>query len=529
MRLVNNYIELFGDPQENFFSLGKKDKSSYDQIYQQISMLCGRNNILTQLLKISTEYATKLKRKKEISLLDEMNAYAEGLDRPLDDVVFSLLLPELVASFNQWTPQLMNLIPGCSSLFYLDQSSGTPIHARILDYAVSGPFEKYERAIKYDFNGSHQVIGFGSSGMPFPSLTGFNNQGLSLALHYKHGSQFDFSGESIFSITQELLFQCSDIRECLKLLKGKQSIAHWGIYLSDKNKEIVTIDIKGKEIYQEKFDLNDHPYLYFNNRPLLHKKTHSTLQPYGNADQCKMRRSQLKKTMNKMKDRTLHSAIDILTHIPQTKDVKNWNLAPLTPSSIQVVAMNPVQKQAIMVLGEAPKTVHNNVLQLENVFHKTNKDIIKSKKKQNKHHKAYARWSKFQTHLDHGQLPAAYHHIQMAIEEFRGYPESDISQFFFLSLEYIYEGDKRDLSYLLKSFESLQYKLPAYLEDHRQLFVMRISKLIGLEIDKAKFKIKHPALKDIFDKEYELNAMALKVLKKFIFPRIEILDIVYSY
>ena len=101
MNKNQNPIHLFGDPEENFYILGKKDKFSFESIYHQISMLCARNQALSKILKLTTEFSTQMvKDKKYTDYHRQLEAYASGLERPVNDIAFSLLLPEIVASSN---------------------------------------------------------------------------------------------------------------------------------------------------------------------------------------------------------------------------------------------------------------------------------------------------------------------------------------------------------------------------------------------------------------------------------------------
>ena len=109
MKNNQNHIHLFGNPEENFYVLGKRDKNSFSEVYNQISMLCARNSLMTKIIKTTTELSQLLLKKKENRNIQELKAYAEGLERPLDDVLFSLLLPEIVASFNKWVLKVQQL------------------------------------------------------------------------------------------------------------------------------------------------------------------------------------------------------------------------------------------------------------------------------------------------------------------------------------------------------------------------------------------------------------------------------------
>jgi len=535
MESNKNHIHLFGNPEENFYVLGKKDKNSYEEVYKQTSMLCAKNNYLAQLIKSTTDFSRKFIYQKPNNHYLELKAYAEGLERPVADVLFTFLLPELVASFNKFTPNLLSLIPGCSSLFIYDKKNDGVIHNRILDYALSGSFEKYERSISYEFPNRYKVFSFSTSGIPLPSFSGMNEKGLTLALHYKHGKNFNFEGESIFMLAADILFQCADIREALKFIKDKKSISYWGLYLSDSNGEILSIDINGHEIYQEKYDIRDHEYLYFNNRPLIKKNEHLEIQPYGNLDQCLMR---YRNTQDRFKnfniDDSKNISMDTLKIL--TKDnkhkaqsAKHWTLGPINTSSIQAISFDAKNQSAIYQLGMAPKFFSKNQRHFSHIFStiqikENNEDI-----KENSYQKGMRLMASFQTSFDMGNISKAYHEIQMSIQYLSEYPEGYICKFFFIVIEYIYESDKRDLSYLFDELLLLQDKLPPYLEDHRKLFLMRLGKLIGHHSLNKKNEIKNKQLKNIYDHEFKLNNLAIKGLKKLIFPRIDVLDIIYAY
>ncbi|MEX1099324.1 MAG: hypothetical protein WEB87_02790, partial [Bacteriovoracaceae bacterium] len=242
---AHSHLHLFGDPEENFYALGVKDKDSYQEIYEQITRLCARADFLAKALKLSTELAVNLGNRGSINLSKEIKAYAEGLGRPVNDVYFSILLPEIVASFNKWLPSLMSIIPGCSSLFVTDPRGKGVIHGRVLDYALAGPFEKYERSASYHFKDRLKIFTHTTAGMPFPALSSMNDRGLTLALHYKHGNYLDLKGDSIFSIAYQIISFCSDIHEVKKFLKNYPSMSHWGLYLSDRNGEVASIDVRG--------------------------------------------------------------------------------------------------------------------------------------------------------------------------------------------------------------------------------------------------------------------------------------------
>lgn len=532
-----NHIHLFGDPLENFYILGKKDKSSFDETYQHLSRLCTRNKALAKVLKASTEFSSQLNKRPTTQFHQQLEAYSQGLSRPLNDILFTMLLPEMATSLSKWIPNLISLIPGCSSLFYQCPQSKEVIHGRILDYALSGTFEKHERSILYEFKEQQKVFSYTTSGMPFPSLSAMNESGLSLALHYKYGHFFQLKGHSIFEITQKVIHSCCNIREAIKLIKKHSSISSWGIYLADSNGEVAAIDISGSEVHQEKFDLQDHHYIYFNNSPLIKNKESIKSQPYGTLNQCQMRRDTLNSHLDtsKMVD-SKDPLIDLVKTLGQVKGQKsksaqNWLLSPINPGSVQLVGFNNTKSRSISIPGIAPKFFHHEYYLYQNIFEKIQFKHIQQRKNKpiGPFFKAYQSLTQYQSALDRGDVPRAYHCIQMALPLFKGYPEYFMAKFFYTVTQYIYEVDKRDYTYIFDDFKGLEGKLPEYLEDHLKLFLMRTGKIIGHKDFCTPHEIKHKKLRELYHHEKKLSPLAIKGFKHLIFIRVEILDIIYSY
>ena len=528
------HIHLFGDPEENFYALGARDKDSFQDIYQQITRLCARADFLAKALKMSAELAGNLKSQGLIKLDKELKAYAEGLERPLSEVQFLFLLPEIVASFNKWLPNLMSIIPGCSSLFALDTKTNAVIHGRILDYAIAGPFERHERSALYEFKGRLKTFTHSCAGMPLPSLTSMNERGLTMALHYKHGNFLDLKGDSIFSIAYQIISYCADIHDVKKFLKNYPSMSHWGLYLSDKSGSVASIDVRGREIYQEKFDLKEYPYLYFNNRPLLKDPALKQTQPFGSLQQCKMRRDSISKRLKGIENEKIDDKKIIqLLASPQPQkgeSAKHWKMDPITPSSIQVVSFDNKAFRSLSIPGQAPKIFQGELVERSNIFGEMQTKILNLKSEHDPDYtSAYHYLARFQSHLDAGKIEAAYHEIQMAKELFHGRAERSIVTFYIYILEYLYESESKELAYLHQDFEQLEGMLPDYLEDHRKLFLMRLEKMLGHTVRFKESEISNPNLRKLFEKERKLRPQALKLLRKFIFPRVEMLDILYAY
>lgn len=528
------HIHLFGNSSENFYSLGKRDKIAFHAMYAQLSSLCARNNLLVKLLKATTDISRNFVKNNESQNLTDLKAYAEGLEVPFDQVLFAFILPEMVSSFNKFSPHLLSVIPGCSSLFMWDENESGIVHSRILDYALSGTFEDNERSILYDFPNRNKVFSFGTSGIPTPSMSGMNSSGLTVALHYKHNDHFDLTGESIFMIVSEILFHTSDIREAIKLLKTKNSMSLWGLYISDRNGEVASIDICGKDLHHEKFDIKDHKYLYFNNRPLLKKS--ENLQPYGNKDQCIMRAEIVKERIKNIDvspaTNFLKLGLEVLGAAPSGKKLNPlaWKLTPITPSTLQLYSFHNSKEEAFFIPGNTCKYFNGSYIEIKDLFSdKILQSLKGNEKKLSNLQKGMKLLTKYQTSIDNGDTVIAYHSIQMSIKILGQTTEGAIAKLYFCITQYIFENDKRDLAYLYNDFKSLEGKLPKYLEDQRLLFLMRLEKILNYTVENKSKIIENKNLEKLYKQELLKNSIAIKGLRHLIFPRIDVLDIIYAY
>ena len=412
---------------------------------------------------------------------------------------------------------------------------------RVLDFPLMGTYDKHERILYSQLDNGPATLSFGSSGLPYPSLTCMTDQ-LTFALHQKFTNIFDENGTPIFELVFQMLQNCSTHQEVIQFLKKSRSLTCWGFYMGFKNGDILSVDIASNHLHYKLHHALDNKIHYFCNElqdPILQEKK---FQPLGLNHYNKMRSHiahlKIEKSIKGPKfyknDRmeTLIMLMGGLLKQSNTKPSK-WCADPLTPSSIQIVCMSPHSEKALYIPGPSPKHFKGEVLSIEHSFKRPQ---ITLKKIARPHSKSDCLW-KGQQSLMSAQLAfhnketaLTYHHLQMAKLHFKDRPESIISTFFFCVIQYIYEPHPKIQSNLLTRFKHLKNKLPPYLRDHTFLFIARLEIILTQKTSISINDIKSEHLKSIFNIELKINPLFLhKLTAPFINPRIDLLDIIYLH
>lgn len=548
--LVLPLITLIGDPEENFYQLGVKDKVNYSDIskhlYSQLRILGPSLDPYVHKI-IQGALLPKISKGELFSKL--LNSYAEGLEKKVEDVALGLLIPEILSglggirSLSFLKKDTRNF--GCSSFFRLDQD-GRPIHGRILDFPLLGSYNFFERALLCQFKNTPQIFSLSSAGLPYPSLTAMSGNGMTLAIHQKFNNLFDLKGRSIFEIAFELLCQAHSLESALRFLRKQHSITAWGLNMSFASGEVLLVDLCGDDLVYKQVDLHKNKIFYCNNLPI---KSHpSTKNPFppGIIDYCAMRERVAQEKINLAKKKETKNNEDqellklMATPLDQRhRKPQDWEMSPLTPSSLTIATLRPIPGAALIVSDPAPRLLQQNISSFEELWADPIIRLINISKKEEKkkedldhYHKGLNHLMLSQTHYDQEDLQGAYHNIQLAIHyfELNHYHENYLAKFYFLVYQYLFEKNRKVLFQILEGFKDLQNLIPRRLSQHRLLFIFRLEyHLLGTyslsdnELDSSEFK-------NIFKKEKKIPRLIFHfTIKKMIHPRIDINDIVYLH
>jgi hypothetical protein len=535
-------ITLIGDADENFYQLGLKDKANGKIVHTAVkNMLRTPWNKVNIVVEEVAKVVIKNSLLKKTEHYRHLHAYSEGMGISVEQAAYTMLIPELVSSMSKWAPGLIKGNLGCSS-FITRNSEGEVIHGRILDFPLQGSYDLYERAVLYDLKGIPKMLGFGSAGIPYPSITLMTESGITLALHQKFTNVFNTNGQSIFEYIFDLIKNCNDKESAVEFIKSHPTLTTWCLYMTFKNGDVIAADIMGEKSYIHHPEIPENGILYFCN----HLEDKSLLQrdflPLG-FDQYNLMRemSAAEKIHNYLdKKKKTPDQVELLQlmttpiHQKETQDFKSFKQDNITPSSLTAVVMNPTAQKAVYNEGPAPKVFRDTIVEITHAFDRLQKNPVKIKKNQivsDDYYQGLHTIMEAQKALDVQDSVNAYHNLQMAIDHLSGHLEKKVVQFYFLVAQYMYESHTKVLAQLLQDFRVFEDQMPEYLNDHCLLFITRLEKILKME--GAPFeedRIKTPRLRDIYRLEQKIpRALFHITTKKSIIPRMDILDIIYLY
>ncbi len=534
------FLKLVGDSTENFYQLGLKDRNRHKNLLNHaLGVISTPWKPLNQGVQETLKTLIIPALEKHPEYKKKISAYAEGLGESPQTLAMAYAIPELMCFMNKWMPGIPIGLMGCSSTFTWDSKRDALVHGRILDFPFHGSFDRQERAVLSHLDRGPKMLSFHSAGFGFPCITTMTDNGVSFALHQKFGSTFNPKGTPIFEIVYQMLQNCSNKNEVIRFLKKQQSITTWGFYMGFKNGDILSLELDGAQLHYHEYQATPDKILYFCNERERAKLNSPNVIPYSFYSQNKMRKlcfqNKMKEfKMNHLKEYTTEHIIRLMGRAHEQVKVapKDWLADPLTPSSLQTVAMLPGIDEAYTLPGLAPKFFNQEVIQYKDSFQRAQQKVISFKGKSNSptYQKGLYHMMQAQVALDLKDKHNPYHHIQLAIEYLEGFPIQKVALFYFYVLQYMNETHKKSLSQIYHLFKGLEGQLSPYLEDQRKLFIFRINKVLERDIEIRRNDIESDALKNIYHFENKLPQIILhKMTRSLMVPRIDLYDILYPY
>ena len=534
-------LTLIGNADENFYQLGLLDRERAKEVHRDVkSMLStpwkGVNKGIEEVAKLVLKNSI-LKNPDRYS---QLKCYSEGLGQKIEETVYIMLVPEMISCMSKWIPGIIKGNLGCSSFFMRNEHSEV-VHGRILDFPLQGSYDLYERAILYDLKGMPKTLGFGASGIPYPSITLMTEDGMTIALHQKFTNVFNKDGTSIFEYIFDLIKNANDKTSVLEYIRTHESITTWCLYISFKNGDVLAVDIMGKDYYANEHTIPDNGVLYFCNHLENKLLKQEEVIPTGFHQYNLMREEIAHKKIKhfvKNKHKTELELIRMMAtpynqKISHPGHYENYLMDNITPSSLTVMTMNPTAGKALYIDGPAPKLYRDNLIYVSDCFNNPIQKIIKDKKHlvaSNDYYEGLASLMKAQKGFDLFDSQAIYHNLQFAIDHLEHYMEKGVAEFYFLIAQYMFETNTKVLMTLLQDFKKMEGRLPQTLNDHCLMFIGRLERILQLSNTMEEDKIIHPKLRAIYNMEMKIpRSLFHSMTKGMTVPRIDILDVIYPY
>jgi hypothetical protein len=297
----------------------------------------------------------------------------------------------------------------------------------------------------------------------------------------------------------------------------------------------LSADLMGEKLVYTSGKITKGQITYFNNDLLSKDYRTSDYHPYAIAPHNQMRACSGEQKAEKLLKKKVLNALDVLAAMgtPSKEAMladKNWRLDTLTPSSVQVLTLNPTSGRALSIAGEAPKVFIGDYEEHTNLW-STPKVTLKHKKMKNAptDFKLGLRdYMMAQVAFDHKDFTLAYHYIQMAHDGLEGTKWEVISEFYFLVFQFMKEKHKKVRASLLDQFQKVLPELPPVLQDHAWLFISRLERILHKKTRVTSENIQHPELKKVLELEGKIPLLIYhRSITLLMAPRLDLVDVLY--
>lgn len=504
-------VPLIGDPIENLYQLGLKERESFQRLEERVTGLLSANNFLRYGQDIISR-ARALLKKKDNTFFDQcIEAYSEGLGIEPSVYMSFISLFELAAHYGQIYPELKGLLPGCTSLF--EKTTDGFIHARLVDFPLIGIFNATPRLYYWKIEGKPAILNYSCEGLAPLFFQTIHDSGFSMSLHHKPGLNYHKVGQSIFKIAFDGLFEAPNMNEFRRELRKNISVTKWGFYMLDLNGNVMCSDIDGPAMNFETFNLNESSPLIFTNIPL-----HNDPSGFEHfIDFSQHREVWLREKLTRRKGQ---HTLDAMT---DTKDQKNrnWTHPTSTLSTVGAIQINLAKGLIHVKEGDSALTASDAIMEFSLADQSEGK-VFKKAEPTTDFEKAWKQASLAQSYYDQADWDLAYHHLQMAQTMMPHPVWKEILKFYLNVWNFKFVGNKRELSLIYRDVKKLNP--PNLIMDQWLFLCMRMEKKLGLVLTVDATKLS-PYLQTQFKLEKEASLPLFNTWMKLLYPRIEILDI----
>jgi hypothetical protein len=398
-------LRLIGNPEENFYILGKKHQQAFQKLAQRfITPPTWRE----QLEGLKSPWRRPVSPEIPANTWgDWLKSYCEGLEVP-------------VARYLEFLQRLeASLPPTGTSVLCWNAGAQKAQHLRLIDtpaHLQAG--ENASELILIEVSGAPSLLLVCMPNLPFLPLAAMNSHGVTLAVHAKYHQVQHAEGRPISEIVIEGLLHAKNVNELKRHIKNSQTQRLWGLISTDPAGSVMGLDIAGPQLDALHTDLQESNLMVFNAAPLVKSKELEAVEPPNFAHFCRMQRQWAQDRLKNGEDD--HPLITLTRAHKLTKD-----FAPAISSATRIgLMLTPATLGLDYLLGPAPIWQQGEMLRWQNLFTTQMRNPTTASfsypKDERAQWKVRQLYTLAQDALDAGDATAAFHHLQMGLAQAQG-------------------------------------------------------------------------------------------------------------
>ena len=193
------------------------------------------------------------------SMREELSALAENSGLGISAIRRAISLPDSAGAINKLgSHPWFRFLPsaGCTSLAMRDKNRF--LYGRNLDFAGVGLWDAYPTlTIHWPSPGSDELrhISIGAAGAHLGGITGFNEAGISFAVHQNYTKDFSLGGIPMFFVGEMVLRKARNLEDALKVLEQYRPGPLWTFVVTDlKSGQAMAVESSKKHFAVRKME-----------------------------------------------------------------------------------------------------------------------------------------------------------------------------------------------------------------------------------------------------------------------------------
>ncbi len=396
-------IRLIGNPEENFYILGRKQRAQWERLQDFLTPPKGLTKQLQRLGRELRAPPLAPRGPWERWLV----AYCEGLEENPRSYL------EFLAALEQG-PRA-GLLPNASVLLRWDPRSQSAEQFVLADWPLA--FGEGADRLLVQLSSGQGVLLVTPPGLPFLPLAAMNSAGVSLALQAKFGAGAH-EGRPVAELVTEALLEVEDVAQLRKFSKARATQRLWGIVALDSRAQAMVLDVAGPQLDAISINLLETPVLAFTRTPVVRGKEFSLEEPAHFAALARQRRQWLLERPLRPEDGPL------LAQLTRSHKLHRAQVPGVSLATAEALVLNPAQRSLEAVVGKAPQFFQGQLQRWEDIFHgdmrRTQLVRESVSAEELREHRIRRHFALAQRARDLHQVTEAFHQLQMGIAQAHG-------------------------------------------------------------------------------------------------------------